>query len=224
MNEDPRPASGSPARFPNLYVSDHPLVRHKVTLLQDQRTVSNQFRSLVRELTQLLLYEATTDVPLRRINVRTPLEVAEGWEIDAKIGIVPILRAGLGMVDAAVDALPSSQVWHLGIYRDERTHLPVSYYNKLPERCVDDLLMVLDPMLATGGSACDAVSVLKEWGATRIKFVGLIAAPEGASRMLDQHPDVPVHVALLDRELDENKYIRPGLGDAGDRLFGTGDH
>jgi uracil phosphoribosyltransferase len=215
-------AESSATQFPNLHASKHPLVRHKTTLLQDERTLSKQFRELVRELTHLLLYEATTEVPLRRVEIKTPLEDAEGWAIDARIGIVPILRAGLGMVDAAVDALPSSQVWHLGMYRDERTHTPVSYYNKLPDRCVDDLLIVLDPMLATGGSACDAVAVLKDWGAPRITFVGLIAAPEGVSRMLAEHPDVPIHVALLDRELDANKFIRPGLGDAGDRLFGTG--
>jgi uracil phosphoribosyltransferase len=209
------------ATLPNLHVSTHPLVRHKITLLADERTLPKQFREIVRELTALLLYEATTDVPLKPIRFRTPLEDAEGWHIDAQIGIVPILRAGLGMVDAAVDALPQSQVWHLGIYRDESTHTPVTYYNRFPPRSNADLVFVLDPMLATGGSASDAVLVLKEWGAPKIKFVGLIAAPEGVLRMHDEHPDVDIHVALLDRELDMNKYIRPGLGDAGDRLFGT---
>lgn len=209
------------ANSPNLHLSNHPLVRHKITLLADERTLPKQFRELVRELTHLLLYEATTDVPLRPVEFRTPMEPALGWEISARIGVVPILRAGIGMVDAAVDALPQSQVWHLGIYRDETTHTPVSYYNKLPARCPVDLVILLDPMLATAGSAGDAVAVLKGWGAQRIKFVGLIAAPEGVNRMQREHPDVPLHVALLDRELDENKYIRPGLGDAGDRLFGT---
>jgi uracil phosphoribosyltransferase len=208
--------------LPNLHVSDHPLVRHKITLLADERTPPKVFREIVRELTALLLYEATMNVPLKRIRFRTPLEEADGWHIDAQIGIVPILRAGLGMVDAAVDALPSSQLWHLGIYRDESTHTPVSYYNRLPPTSTADLVIVLDPMLATAGSASDAATVLKEWGAPRIIFVGLIAAPEGVIRMHQEHPDVDIHVAQLDRQLDENMYIRPGLGDAGDRLFGTG--
>jgi uracil phosphoribosyltransferase len=208
--------------LPNLHVSDHPLVRHKITLLADERTPPKVFREIVRELTALLLYEATMNVPLKRIRFRTPLEEADGWHIDAQIGIVPILRAGLGMVDAAVDALPSSQVWHLGIYRDESTHTPISYYNRLPPTSTSDLVIVLDPMLATAGSASDAATVLKEWGAPKIIFVGLIAAPEGVIRMQQEHPDVDIHVAQLDRQLDENKYIRPGLGDAGDRLFGTG--
>jgi uracil phosphoribosyltransferase len=208
--------------LPNLHVSDHPLVRHKITLLADERTPPKVFREIVRELTALLLYEATMNVPLKRIRFRTPLEEADGWHIDAQIGIVPILRAGLGMVDAAVDALPSSQVWHLGIYRDESTHTPVSYYNRLPPTSTADLVIVLDPMLATAGSASDAATVLKEWGAPRIIFVGLIAAPEGVIRMHQEHSDVDIHVAQLDRQLDENMYIRPGLGDAGDRLFGTG--
>jgi len=221
VTAEPMSMQQQAATSPNLRLSSHPLVRHKTTLLSDERTLPKQFRELVRELTQLLLYEATTDVPLRSIQFRTPLEEAHGWEISARIGVVPILRAGIGMVDAAVDALPQSQVWHLGIYRDETTHTPVSYYNKLPDRCPVDIVMLLDPMLATAGSASDAVAVLKGWGARAIKFVGLIAAPEGVLRMQQEHPDVPLHVALLDRELDENKYIRPGLGDAGDRLFGT---
>ena len=207
--------------FPNASVSGHPLVRHKVRMLADERTDVKLFRELVRELTALLIYEATADLPLRPVRFRTPLEEAEGVEIDARIGLVPILRAGLGMVEAALNALPGSQVWHLGMYRDETTHRAISYYNRLPETCPNDLVIMLDPMLATGGSAADATRVLKEWGAPRIVFVGLIAAPEGVGRMLTEHPDVPIHVARLDRELDENKFIRPGLGDAGDRMFGT---
>ncbi|MFL5760657.1 MAG: uracil phosphoribosyltransferase [Thermomicrobiales bacterium] len=208
--------------LPNLHVSNHPLVRHKISLLADERTLPKQFREIVRELTALLLYEATMNVPLNQVRVHTPLEEADGWHIDAQIGLVPILRAGLGMVDAAVDALPQSQVWHLGIYRDENTHAPVLYYNRLPPTCAADLVIVLDPMLATAGSASDASTVLKQWGAPKLTFVGLIAAPEGVIKMHQDHPDVDIYVALLDRELDENKYIRPGLGDAGDRLFGTG--
>ena len=214
---------GTGGPFPNVRVSGHPLVRHKVRRLADERTDIKQFRELVRELTALLLYEATVDLPVRSVRFRTPLEEAEGVEIDARIGLVPILRAGLGMVEAALDVLPGSAVWHLGMYRDEATHRPVSYYNRLPAACPDDLVIVLDPMLATGGSAADATTVLKAWGAPRITFVGLIAAPEGVERMHREHPDVPLHVALLDRELDANMFIRPGLGDAGDRLFGTAE-
>ena len=210
------------AAFPNLRVSGHPLVRHKITHLADERTDPKLFRELVRELTALLLYEATADVPLEPVRYRTPLEEAEGVQLAVRIGLVPIIRAGLGMVEAALDVLPGSEIWHLGMYRDEETHRPVSYYNRLPARCPDDLVIILDPMLATGGSAVDAATVLKRWGAPRLIFVGLIAAPEGVARMRDAHPDVPVHVATLDRELDGNRFIRPGLGDAGDRLFGTG--
>ena len=208
--------------FPNARVSRHPLVRHKVRLLADEATDAKLFRELVRELTALLLYEATADLPVRAVRFRTPLEEADGEEIAARIGLVPILRAGLGMVEAALDVLPRPEVWHLGMYRDEATHRPVSYYNRLPATCPDDVIILLDPMLATGGSAADATALLKAWGAPRVVFVGLIAAPEGVGRMLAEHPDVAVHVALLDRQLDEQKFIRPGLGDAGDRMFGTG--
>ena len=210
------------AELPNVRLSHHPLVQHKVTLLSDERTEPKVFRELVRELTTLLLYEATSDLPIEPIRYRTPLEEADGAKIAIRIGVVPILRAGLGMVDAAIDALPRARVWHLGMYRDEETHRPVSYYNKLPARCEDDLVFLLDPMLATGGSATDAIDVLKAWGAPRIKFVGIKAAPEGVTRLLHRHAEVPIHVAALDRELDSNCFIRPGLGDAGDRLFGTG--
>lgn len=179
------------------------------------------FRELVREITGLLMYEAMADVPVKAIRYKTPLEETEGQILDARIGLVPIIRAGIGMVDPAADMIPSSEVWHLGMYRDEVTHTPVSYYNKLPKENPDDLIVVLDPMLATGGSARDAVTVLKDWGATWIKFVGIIAAPEGVEELHAAHPDVDIYVARLDRELDENRYIRPGLGDAGDRLYGT---
>jgi uracil phosphoribosyltransferase len=208
---------------PTLHESLHPLVKHKKTLLSDYRTDTKLFRELARELTTLLIYEATQDLPTLQAPYTTPLEEATGDRVDLKIGLVPILRAGLGMVEAAADMLPRSEVWHLGMYRDEETHRPVSYYNKLPAQCPDDLVIVLDPMLATGGSAVDAIRVLKEWGATWIKFVGIIAAPEGIQNIYGQHPDVNLYVAAVDRELDENRFIRPGLGDAGDRLFGTQD-
>lgn len=204
-----------------LHVSNHPLIQHKATLLSRESTDTRMFRELVRELTGLLVYEAMADVPVTTITYRTPLEVTEGHELEAKIGLVPIIRAGIGMVDAAADMIPSSEVWHLGMYRDEITHTPVSYYNNLPKECPDDLVVVLDPMLATGGSARDAITVLKEWGAKWIKFVGIIAAPEGVNELHNAHPDVDIYIARLDRELDEHRYIRPGLGDAGDRLYGT---
>lgn len=204
-----------------LHVSSHPLIQHKTTLLSEKSTDTRMFRELVRELTGLLVYEAMADVPVREIRYHTPLEETTGQELEARIGLVPIIRAGIGMVDAAADMIPSSEVWHLGMYRDEVTHTPVSYYNKLPKECPDDLIVVLDPMLATGGSARDAVTVLKEWGAKWIKFIGILAAPEGVAELHGTHPDVEIYVGRLDRELDANKFIRPGLGDAGDRLYGT---
>lgn len=209
------------AGFPNLHVSGHPLVQQKIRMLADRRTDSKHFRELVGELTSLMVYEATSDLPTRMISFETPLETTEGIEVVVRVGLVPILRAGLGMTDAALAILPSADVWHLGFRRDEETHRPESYYNRLPDSCPNDLVIVLDPMLATGGSASAAISTLKLWGAPRITFVGLIAAPEGVARLQRDHPDVRVHVAKLDRELDENAYIRPGLGDAGDRMFGT---
>jgi uracil phosphoribosyltransferase len=207
--------------YPNLFASNHPLVRHKITVLSDKTTHTGHFRELVRELTHLLLYEATTDLPLRPCSFETPMEPAKGRVLDARIALIPILRAGLGMIDGARDLLPSATIYHLGIYRDEVTAKPVSYYHKLPPQLPVDLAILLDPMLATAGSASSAVHELKNHGASWIKYVGLIAAPEGVQLMLEEHPDVPLHVASLDRELDENKYIRPGLGDAGDRLYGT---
>jgi uracil phosphoribosyltransferase len=208
-------------RYPNLHVSDHPLVKHKVSLLSDANTEPQLFRALVSELTALLVYEATRDLNLTGTSYRTPLETTDGFEVADTIGLVPILRAGLGMVDAAVSLLPKSTVYHLGIYRDEQSHMPVSYYNKLPRQFDDDVMILLDPMLATAGSATAAAATLKASGANHIVFVGIIAAPEGVERMQREHPDVGVYVARLDRMLDANKYIRPGLGDAGDRQFGT---
>ena len=208
-------------RFPNLSVSRHPLVQHKITQLSEARTTTATFRQLTEELTHFLMYEATTDLPLKQEIFTTPLEETQGCVLDCRIALVPIMRAGLGMVDSARDLVPHATVYHLGLYRDEVTHLPVSYYRKLPDVLPSDLTIVLDPMLATAGSATAAVDELKAHGAKWIKYVGLIAAPEGVELMLREHPDVHIHVARLDRELDGNKYIRPGLGDAGDRMFGT---
>jgi len=176
----------------------------------------------VRELSWLLGYEALADARLRPRRVRTPLEEVEAHELGDRIGLVPILRAGLGMVDAMLELMPTAEVWHLGLFRDERTLRPVEYYNKLPDSATVDLCLILDPMLATGGSATAAIEVLKRWGATRIKLINLIAAPEGVAAVSAAHPDVTIHCAALDRGLNEKGYILPGLGDAGDRQFGTG--
>lgn len=206
----------------NLYVSNHPLIQHKLSLMRRVTTEPKKFREVVREITSLLLYEATLDLKLNEIEVETPLATTSGGKLAERIGFVPILRAGVGMVDAALDLIPTAQVWHIGLYRDHRTLLPVEYYNKLPVKPTVDLCLVLDPMLATAGSATATVQVLKDWGAQRIKFVGLIAAPEGIERFHKEHPDVPIHIAAVDSHLNELGYIVPGLGDAGDRQFGTG--
>ncbi len=204
-----------------IYVSDHPLVKHKLTLLRDRRTDPTKFRQLVRELALLLAYEATADLRIAPRRVQTPLAEAEGYKVEEIVGLIPILRSGLGMVEGVWQLLPSAQVWHIGLFRDERTLRPVEYYNKLPVSPTVDLCLVLDPMLATGGSAIATVDILKRWGAKRIKFMGLIAAPEGLARFTAAHPDVPVHLAAVDEGLNAQGFILPGLGDAGDRQFGT---
>jgi uracil phosphoribosyltransferase len=210
---------------PTLHVSTHPAVQHKLAVLRDQSTEPKKFREVVRELSWLLGYEALADARLRPLTVRTPLEEMEGAELGDRIGLIPILRAGLGMVDAMLELMPTAEVWHLGLFRDERTLRPVEYYNKLPDSASVDLCLILDPMLATGGSATAAIEVLKRWGAVtpvRIKLVNLIAAPEGVAAVAAAHPDVEIYCAALDRQLNEKGYILPGLGDAGDRQFGTG--
>jgi uracil phosphoribosyltransferase len=205
-----------------LHVSRHPAVLHKLAILRDERTEPKKFREVVRELSWLLGYEALADARVRPLTIRTPLEEIEANELDDRIGLVPILRAGLGMVDAMLELMPTAQVWHLGLFRDERTLRPVEYYNRLPDSATVDLCLILDPMLATGGSATAAIEVLKRWGAVRIKLVNLIAAPEGVKAVTEAHPDVHIYCAALDRQLNEKGYILPGLGDAGDRQFGTG--
>lgn len=206
----------------SVHVSQHPLVQHKLTLLRDARTNSTLFRQLVRELAILLCYEATADLTLKPIDVQTPMAPTQGAELQETIGLVPVLRAGLGMVNGVWEMMPSAEVWHIGLYRDERTLRPVEYYNKLPVDPRVQVCLILDPMLATGGSATATASLLKDWGARRIKFVGLIAAPEGIQAMREAHPDVPLHLAAIDERLNDNGFILPGLGDAGDRQFGTG--
>jgi uracil phosphoribosyltransferase len=205
-----------------IHVSQHPAVLHKLAVLRDEATEPKKFREVVRELSWLLGYEALADVQVRPITVRTPMEEMEGAELADRIGLVPILRAGLGMVDALLELMPTAEVWHLGLFRDERTLRPIEYYNKLPDTATVDLCLILDPMLATGGSATAAIEVLKRWGATRIKLLNLIAAPEGVEAVSSAHPDVEIYCAALDRELNDKGYILPGLGDAGDRQFGTG--
>jgi uracil phosphoribosyltransferase len=208
-----------------LHVSSHPAILHKLAVLRNERTEPKKFREVVRELSWLLGYEALADAKVRPLTVRTPLEEMEGAQLADRIGLIPILRAGLGMVDAMLELMPTAEVWHLGLFRDERTLQPVEYYNKLPDSASVDLCLILDPMLATGGSATAAIDVLKRWGAVhpvRIKLVNLIAAPEGVAAVAAAHPDVEIHCAALDRQLNEKGYIMPGLGDAGDRQFGTG--
>jgi uracil phosphoribosyltransferase len=205
-----------------VFVSPHPLVQHKLARLRDRATEPMSFREQVRGISQLLFYEATLDLRLAAIVVQTPLAECAGQRIAERIGLMPILRAGLGMAEAILEVVPDASVCHLGLYRDHQTLQPVTYYNKLPERADIDLSLVVDPMLATGGSAVAAVDILKRWGARRIKFLGLIAAPEGVRALQAAHPDVPIHLAAVDTHLDERSYIVPGLGDAGDRQFATG--
>ena len=206
----------------NVYQSQHPLVKHKLTKLRDHSTKPKKFRELIREIAMLLAYEATADLALDDAQVETPMGVASGAVLLEKIGLVPILRAGLGMVDGVWEMMPSAEVWHIGLYRDEHTLRPVEYYNKLPVDPTVQVCLILDPMLATGGSASATVDILKKWGAQRIKFVGIIAAPEGIEVLHSAHPDIPIHLAAIDSHLNEIGFIVPGLGDAGDRQFGTG--
>ncbi len=205
-----------------VHISSHPLLKHKITLLRDQRTDPKKFRELLREISVLLVYEATTDLAVEPSLVTTPLGQAEGYRLRERVGLVPILRAGLGMVEGIWNLMPNAEVWHIGLLRDERTLEPVEYYNRLPIRPTVDVCLILDPMLATGGSAVTAVNILKRWGAARIKFVGVLAAPEGIARLTTAHLDVPIYLAAVDESLNDMGYIVPGLGDAGDRLFGTG--
>lgn len=211
--------------------SSHPLIQHKLTLLRNKDTEPKKFRQLIREVAILLTYEATADLALMDVPVETPLARTTGKELSERIGLVPILRAGLGMVEGVWELMPSAEVWHIGLYRDHKTLQPVEYYNKLPVHPRVQLCLILDPMLATGGSVEATIDILKRWGAKRIKVVAIIAAPEGIKRVVAAHPDVDIHVAAIDDHLTPEPlspddppagYIVPGLGDAGDRQFGTG--
>ncbi|MBR3144463.1 MAG: uracil phosphoribosyltransferase [Clostridia bacterium] len=206
----------------NVFIMDHPLIQHKLTILRDKRTGSKQFRELVSEIAMLMCYESTRDLPLKEVSTETPVATATTKVLSGrKLAFVPILRAGLGMVDGVLSLIPAAKVGHIGMYRDPKTHKPVDYYCKLPSDLSERDVFLLDPMLATGGSAIDAVARIKEFNPKRIKFMCIIAAPEGLEAFRKAHPDVPVYCAGLDDHLNEHAYIVPGLGDAGDRIFGT---
>ncbi|MDO4833238.1 MAG: uracil phosphoribosyltransferase [Clostridia bacterium] len=206
----------------NVVITNHPLIQHKLSILRNKNTGSKEFRTLISEIAMLECYEATRDLPLKEIEVETPVAVAKQHDLDGKkMAIVPILRAGLGMVDGIHTLVPSAKVGHIGLYRDPETLKPVSYYCKMPLDIEERDVIVLDPMLATGGSAIDAISQIKQFHPKSIKFMGIIAAPEGLKALQEAHPDVDIYCAALDDHLNEHGYIVPGLGDAGDRIFGT---
>lgn len=206
----------------NVFVFDHPLIQHKISLMRDKHTSTKEFRELVSETAMLMAYEVTRDLPLKEIEIETPIAIAKTKVLAGKkLAVVPILRAGLGMVDGMLNLIPMAKIGHIGLYRDPQTLEPVEYYCKLPEDVVDRDVIVLDPMLATGGSASAAVDFLKKRGIANIRFMCLIAAPEGVAALHSNHPDVPIFCAALDEKLNDHAYIIPGLGDAGDRLFGT---
>ncbi|MBC8570770.1 uracil phosphoribosyltransferase [Zongyangia hominis] len=204
------------------FIMDHPLIQHKIALLRDKNTGSKEFRELIAEVTMLMCYEATRDLPMKEVEIETPITIAKTKVLAGrKLAFVPILRAGIGMVDGALELVPAAKVGHIGLYRDPVTHKPVEYYCKLPADIGEREVIVIDPMLATGGSAIDAIKMIKRRGAKNIKFMCIIAAPEGLNALTEAHPDVQVYCGALDDHLNENKYIVPGLGDAGDRIFGT---
>lgn len=205
-----------------LHVVDHPMIQHKLTIMRRKETCSKDFKELLTEIATLMGYEVTRDFPLEDVEIETPLVRMTGKQIAGKkVAVVPILRAGLGMVDGLLTLIPVAKVGHIGLYRDEDTHKPVFYYCKLPVDIEQRMVILTDPMLATGGSACDAIDLLKEKGVTNIRMLCLVAAPEGVKAVQERHPDVDIFVASLDEKLNDDCYILPGLGDAGDRIFGT---
>lgn len=211
----------SPPEFPNLHVFEHPLIQHKLASLRDRETGFRAFRALTAQVAGLMVYEVTRTFPTEGRGVETPIERTECRVITAQITVVPILRAGLGMAEGVLDIMPEARVGHLGLLRDERTLLPVHYLSKLPRGLASGPVILVDPMLATGGSAAAAVGMLRAAGARDIRMICLVAAPEGVSQMREEHPTVPIYAAALDERLDDNGFILPGLGDAGDRLYGT---
>ena len=209
-------------QYANVHILDHPLIRHKLAIIRNKDTDTKQFREIIKELATLMAYESFKDVPTQEIEVETPLEKTTQVVVkENSIAIVPILRAGLGMVDGILTLFPAAKVGHIGLYRDEETLEPQEYYCKLPSNIDEKVVMVVDPMLATGGSACDAIKMLKKRGCRKIKLMSIIAAPEGVKKVAEAYPDVEIFVSTLDRQLNEHGYILPGLGDAGDRIFGT---
>lgn len=207
--------------FPNLHIVKHPLIQQKLTYMRDKNTAPREFRKLLSEITALMIFEITSDLPVREITIETPMETARGTVLSEYVVLIPVLRAGLGMLDGALDLIPTAKVAHIGLYRDEKTLQPVEYYSKFPAVITSSTAIMLDPMLATGGSSSAAIALIKKQKPKHIKCVALVAAPEGVARMYADHPDVPIYTAALDRQLNELGYIVPGLGDAGDRLFGT---
>ena len=206
----------------NVHIMTHPLIQHKISMLRDKQTGTNEFRKLIEEIATLMGYEALRDLPLEDVEIETPIETCQTPMIASKkLAIVPILRAGLGMVEGLLALVPSAKIGHIGLYRDHVTHEPHEYYCKLPDPIDQRLIVALDPMLATGGSAIAAVDFIKQHGGKQIKFMCIIAAPEGLKRLQEAHPDIQIYVGHLDRQLNEDAYICPGLGDAGDRIFGT---
>ena len=206
----------------HLHVVDHPLITHKLSIMRNKKTGSKDFRELLNEIAMLMGYELTRDLPLEDVTIETPIQKMKAKMISGKkLAIVPILRAGLGMVDGLQSLVPVAKVGHIGLYRDPETHKPVEYYCKLPHDIEDRIVILVDPMLATGGSAADALTMLKARGCKAIRFMCLVAAPEGVKKVQDEHPDVDIYTAALDEKLNEHAYIVPGLGDAGDRIFGT---
>ncbi len=203
----------------NVHVLEHPLVQHHLVSLRDRRTRSGGFRRMVQRLSILLTYEAAKDLEVQPVKVRTPLAMARGSVLKKRIGLIPILRAGLGMVDGVLNLISGAEVWHLGFYRDEKTLKPVEYYKKLPDSDPVDVALILDPMLATGGSAVAAIEAMKRWGVKRIKLLCMIAAPEGIRKVQSRFPETQIYVCAIDERLNKNGYILPGLGDAGDRIF-----
>ena len=209
-------------KMENVYVMDHPLIKHKISMIRNKHTGTNEFRKLIEEIAVLMGYEALRDLPIEDVEIETPIETCMSPMISGKkLAIVPVLRAGLGMVNGVTTLVPSAKIGHIGLYRDPETHEPHEYYCKLPDPIDQRLIVVVDPMLATGGSSVAAIQMLKDKGVKHIRFMCIIAAPEGVERMQKEHPDVDVYIGALDERLNEHKYIVPGLGDAGDRIFGT---
>ncbi len=205
-----------------VHIIDHPMIQHKLTIMRDKDTGSKDFRELLKEISLLMGYEVTRDIPLEDVDIQTPICSMKAKKVSGrKLAVVPILRAGLGMVEGLMSLVPVAKIGHIGLYRDEETHAPVVYYCKLPEDISGRMVIITDPMLATGGSSCDALAMLKEHGCTNIRLMCLVAAPEGIAKVQKEHPDVDIYVAAVDDHLNKDAYIVPGLGDAGDRIFGT---